>query len=292
MNDMAKANQKKAAKSGTGNSAARKKAATNKKTTAKKKSSAKKKAAAKKKSGLKKSSQKKVPISKRNEARAQPHKMWNESESVLNARAIRISNELRKIYGAKDTALDFDGAYQLLAATILSAQCTDAQVNRVTPVLFARFADARAMTAADPAEIEKIIHSTGFFRQKTRSIIGMSASLVEKFGGRVPETMEELTSLAGVGRKTANLVRAMAFGHPGLIVDTHFKRVAQRLGLVQLADPTKIERRIAEILPDSHWTEFSNSMIWHGRALCPARNPKCSECPVLKDCPFGQEQVG
>lgn len=290
---MAKANNKKAAKSGTGNSAAIKKADAKKKSSGEKAATTRVRAGAvRRKSDPGKVPQKKVATSKRNEARAQPHQSWTESEAVLIARAIRIGNALRKIYGGKDTALVFKGAYQLLAATILSAQCTDAQVNRVTPVLFARFPDARAMTAADPAEIEEIVHSTGFFRQKTRSIVGMSASLVERFGGRVPETMEELTSLAGVGRKTANLVRAMAFGHPGLIVDTHFKRVAQRLGLVQVADPTKIERRIAEILPDSHWTEFSNSMIWHGRALCPARNPKCAECPVLKDCPFGREQVG
>ncbi|MBI3737200.1 endonuclease III [Candidatus Sumerlaeota bacterium] len=214
-----------------------------------------------------------------------------EAPAELKKRALRISNTLRKIYGAKGTALHFVDPFQLLVATILSAQCTDDQVNRTTPGLFAAYPDALMMGKAKPEAIEKLIHSTGFFRQKTKSILAVAKEITEKFGGRVPETMEELTSLPGVGRKTANLVRAMAFGHPGIIVDTHFRRLAQRLGLADTDDPTKIEFRIAELLPSAHWTEFSNSLIWHGRAICNARKPNCPECPVLKNCPFGQSQM-
>lgn len=215
-----------------------------------------------------------------------------ESPDELKKRALRISNTLRKIYGAKGTALHFKGPYQLLVSTVLSAQCTDDMVNKVTPVLFASFPTPQAAAAASQEQIEKIIHSTGFYRQKAKSILNLSKAILEKFDGKVPETMEDLTSLPGVGRKTANLVRAMVFGYPGLIVDTHFRRLSQRLGLVDSDDATKIEFQIAEILPPDHWTEFSNSMIWHGRALCPARAPKCVECPVLKDCPTGSAEHG
>lgn len=213
-----------------------------------------------------------------------------ESEDALKKRAVRISNTLRKVYHGQGTALHFADPFQLLVATVLSAQCTDEQVNRTTPGLFAAFPTPQKMARADPAAIEKLIYQTGFYRQKTRSIIALSKSLMEKFGGRVPESMEELTSLAGVGRKTANLVRAMAFGHPGLIVDTHFKRVSGRLGLVETDDPTKVEFRVAELLPPSHWTEFSNALIWHGRRYCNARQPNCGPCPVLRDCPHGQTE--
>ncbi len=209
----------------------------------------------------------------------------------LKKRALRISNTLRKIYGKKGTALQFADPFQLLIATILSAQCTDETVNRVVPPLFAEFPTADAMAKADPARIEQLVFQTGFYRQKTRSLLAVAQAITEEFGGKVPETMEELTSLPGVGRKTANLVRAEAFGHPGLIVDTHFRRLAQRLGLASTDDPTKIEFQIAELLPPSHWTEFSNSLIWHGRAICNARKPDCPRCPVLGDCPFGKIQV-
>lgn len=214
-----------------------------------------------------------------------------ESAEELKKRAIRVSNTLRKIYGKEGTALRFSDPFQLLAATILSAQCTDEQVNRTTPALFARFPGAKEMAAADPAELEKIIHATGFFRQKTKSLINCSKSLLEKFGGVVPESMDDLTTLTGVGRKTANLVRAEAFGNPGIVVDTHFRRLIQRMGIVDSDDPTKIEMRIAELLPPSHWTEFSHSLIWHGRRICFARKPNCPECPVLKDCPYGQAEM-
>jgi len=206
----------------------------------------------------------------------------------LKARARRISTRLRRHYPDAGTALHFDGPFQLLIATILSAQCTDEAVNRVTPELFQRYRDPAAFAAADAAEIEKLIHSTGFFRQKTRSIQNCSRALLERHGGRVPEAMEELTALPGVGRKTANLVRACAMGHPGLIVDTHFKRVIGRLGLTAETDPDRIEFAVAELLPPSHWTHFSNALIWHGRRICTARKPRCPECPVCPDCDFGR----
>ena len=215
-----------------------------------------------------------------------------ESPEDLKRRALRLSRKLRKLYSGTKTALRFDNDFQLVVATILSAQCTDDQVNRVTPVLFKQYGTAMALARAKTAAIEKIIHSTGFFRQKTKSILALSKDLEERFGGIVPESMEELTSLPGVGRKTANLVRAEAFGRPGIVVDTHFRRLSQRLALVETSDPTKIEFRIADLLPDSHWTDFSTALIWHGRRICYAHKPDCPKCPVLSDCPFGLDATG
>ena len=209
----------------------------------------------------------------------------------LKKRARRISARLRKTYPDAKTALKHDGAFQLLIATILSAQCTDEMVNKVTPILFAKFPDARVFAAASQADVESIVHSTGFFRQKARGIINCSRALMERHGGELPESMEELTKLPGVGRKTANLIRGCAMGQPGIIVDTHFKRLAGRMGLTRNTNPDKIEHDIAALLPPSHWTEFSNAMIWHGRRICPARKPKCDECPIVKDCEFGKEQT-
>jgi len=199
---------------------------------------------------------------------------------------------LREVYSGQGTALRYDGPFQLLVATVLSAQCTDDQVNRVTPVLFGRFPDARALASAQPGEVEQIIHSTGFFRQKARSIQAIARALDDRFNGRVPTSMEDLTSLPGVGRKTANLVRGLAFGLPGLIVDTHFRRVANRLGLAATLDPTKIEMAVADLLPAEQWTDFSNALIWHGRRFCLARAPRCANCPALADCPYGRAQIG
>lgn len=223
-------------------------------------------------------------------SRAASGRRPRETEAELKARARRIGDVLRALHAHKGTALRYDGPFQLLVSTVLSAQCTDDTVNRVTPGLFARFPDPAAMAGGDPAEIEKLIFQTGFYRQKTKSIVELSKDLVEKFGGRVPESMEELTALRGVGRKTANLVRAMHFGHPGLVVDTHFKRLVNRMGLVETDDPTKIEHRIAELLPPEHWTDFGNALIWHGRSTCPARKPRCAECPVRADCRTGMAE--
>ena len=215
-----------------------------------------------------------------------------ESPEEVKRRALRLSRKLRKLYAGSKTALRFDNDFQLVVATILSAQCTDDQVNRVTPGLFKQYGTAMALARAKTAAIEKIIHSTGFFRQKTKSILALSKDLEERFGGIVPESMEELTSLPGVGRKTANLVRAEAFGRPGIVVDTHFRRLSQRLALVETSDPTKIEFRIADLLPDSQWTDFSTALIWHGRRICYAHKPDCPNCPVLSDCPFGLDATG
>jgi endonuclease-3 len=215
-----------------------------------------------------------------------------ESPAALTRRARAASAALRKAYAGSGTALYFRNPFELLVATILSAQCTDDKVNEVTPVLFGEYPDARALAAGKPEDIEKIVHSTGFFRQKARSIQGCARAVAERHGGRVPESMEALTALPGVGRKTANLVRACAMGKPGLIVDTHFKRVVGRLGLTAETDPDKIEFSVARLLPESDWTDFSNALIWHGRRLCPARNPRCPECPVLAWCAFGRGAVG
>jgi endonuclease III len=211
-----------------------------------------------------------------------------ETPQTLKKRAAAVSAALRKTYAGRGTALHFKNPFELLIATILSAQCTDDKVNEVTAVLFPRYPDARALAGAKSEDVEPIIHATGFYRQKAKSILSCARTLTERHGGQVPESMDELTGLPGVGRKTANLVRACAMGRPGLIVDTHFKRVIGRLGLTDATDPDKIECAIADLLPESEWTDFSNALIWHGRRLCVARQPRCPECPALKWCVFGQ----
>jgi len=212
-----------------------------------------------------------------------------ESPQELQARARRLCAGLKKLYPTHGTALAFKNPFELLMATILSAQCTDEKVNQVTPILFARFNGARALAAADLAQVEAIIHPTGFFHQKARGLQNCARALVERHGGQVPESMDELTALPGVGRKTANLVRAFAMGHPGLIVDTHFKRVIGRLGLTRQTDPDKIEPAIVALLPERDWTPFSSAMIFHGRKTCLARKPLCAECPLRPDCEFGRQ---
>jgi endonuclease-3 len=184
------------------------------------------------------------------------------------------------------TELNWSNPFELLIATILSAQCTDEKVNQVTPRLFARFPTPQALAAADPAEVEEIIKPTGFFRQKARSIIACSQALVERFGGQVPQDMESLTSLPGVGRKTANLILGQAFGVPGVVVDTHVKRVARRIGFTTSQDPEEVEADLARWLPRSQWTSGSSRLLLHGRYVCLARRPRCSECPILKYCEY------
>lgn len=209
----------------------------------------------------------------------------------LKERARRISRVLRATYKDSTTALHFNTPFELLVATILSAQCTDDKVNQVTPALFACCPDPASLAAIGDVKLEGLIHSTGFYRQKARNLKGCAKALVEMHDGVLPESIEALTSLPGVGRKTANLVRACAMGKPGIIVDTHFKRIVGRLGLTAETNPDKIEADIAALLPDSHWTEFSNALIWHGRALCPARTPQCERCPVREYCDFGQDRT-
>ena len=197
----------------------------------------------------------------------------------------RIFDALDRHHPNADTELVHRNAFELLAATILSAQSTDARVNIVTPALFDRFPDARALAAASTAELETLILSTGFFRQKSKSLIGMATMLVEQHGGEVPADMDALTQLPGVGRKTANVVLGHALGVPGLPVDRHVLRVANRIGLVKSDDPVKVETQLCEMLPPKRWTRASDALILHGRRICKPK-PLCPICNVRPDCDF------
>jgi endonuclease III len=199
----------------------------------------------------------------------------------------KIIAGLKKGHPRATCALRHRNAFELLIATILSAQCTDERVNRVTPGLFNRFPDAGTLGRAPLPEVEKIIQSTGFFRQKARSIVMASRAIAEKHGGKVPQTMEDLTALPGVGRKTANVFLGTAYGIPaGIVVDTHVRRLANRMGFTTQNDPEKIEQDLMRIVPKSDWIWFAHAMIHHGRGHCRAVNPQCPECPMNKDCPF------
>jgi endonuclease III len=203
----------------------------------------------------------------------------------LAERAERIAAALARLYPEARISLDFSNPWQCLVATILSAQCTDKRVNQVTPRLFAEVPDARAMDAASTERVERLIADTGFFRQKTRSLKGAARAILERFGGQVPARMEDLVTLPGVGRKTANVLRGHVFGEAGLVVDTHVRRVAHRLGLTRETDPEKIERDLQKLLEPAEWTPFSMRLILHGRAVCHARKPRCDVCMVAVDCP-------
>jgi endonuclease-3 len=196
-----------------------------------------------------------------------------------------VTQTLAGLYPDAVTALRHENPLQLLVATILSAQCTDARVNLVTPALFARYRTAADFATADQGELETIIKSTGFFRNKARNIIGCGKALVERFGGEVPRTLEELASLPGVGRKTANVVLGDAFDTPGITVDTHVGRLSRRLGWTKHTDPVKVERVLMTLIPQADWTAVSHRLILHGRQVCHARNPKCDACPLAANCP-------
>jgi len=207
----------------------------------------------------------------------------------LVRRARRINRELAVLYPDAHSELDFTSPLELIVATILSAQCTDHRVNMVTPVLFARYRTAADYAAADRDEIEKIIQSTGFFRAKTTSLIGLGQALCDRFGGEVPARLRDLVTLPGVGRKTANVVLGNAFGVPGITVDTHFSRLARRFGWTAEHDPVKIEHEVGSLFPRSEWTILSHRLIWHGRRICHARRPACGACPLARLCPaFGE----
>lgn len=208
-----------------------------------------------------------------------------ESRLALVRRARRINRELAVLYPDAHCELDFSSPLELLVATILSAQCTDKRVNAVTPTLFARYRDAADYAAADRDELEKIIMSTGFFRSKANNIIKLGQQLCEHHGGEVPRTMDELVKLAGVGRKTANVVLGNAFGVPGLTVDTHFSRLSRRFRWTTHTDPVKIEAAVGELIPRKEWTVLSHRLIWHGRRICHARRPACGACPLARLCP-------
>lgn len=197
--------------------------------------------------------------------------------------------KLEKQHPGADTELHYSNPYELLVATILSAQCTDARVNMVTPVLFARYPTAKALSEASPADLEDIIRSTGFFRNKTKSLIGMASALVADHGGQVPAEMEALRVLPGVGRKTANVVLGNAFGkNEGVTVDTHVTRLSNLLGLTKQTDPIKIEQDLMKLVDREDWTLVSHLLIWHGRRVCIARRPKCGRCVLAKLCPSVQ----
>ncbi|HEY8104931.1 MAG TPA: endonuclease III [Gemmatimonadales bacterium] len=201
-------------------------------------------------------------------------------------RAPAILERLKAAYPEARTALDHRDAFELLVATILSAQTTDVRVNMVTPVLFARYPTAAALARARPAAVEEIIKSTGFFRNKARSIIGMAQGLVADFDSQVPRTMDQLLTLPGVGRKTANVVLGNAFGiNDGIVVDTHVTRLSRLLGLTRQTDPVKIERALMKLFPRDDWALLSHLLIFHGRQVCIARRPRCGECVVADLCP-------
>jgi endonuclease III len=200
-------------------------------------------------------------------------------------RALQIVERLKDEYPLAHTELTHVNPFQLLVATILSAQTTDERVNMVTPVLFARYPDAKALAQAPLPQVEDIIRSTGFFRAKTRAIVDMAQDVVERFGGEVPPRMEDLVTLRGVGRKTANVVLGVAFGIPGFPVDTHVTRLTRRLGLTTAHDPVKIESEITRMVPPQEWTELSLRLILHGRRVCDARAPECDRCVLNDICP-------
>jgi endonuclease-3 len=204
------------------------------------------------------------------------------------ARIGPILELLDKHYPGAHVTLDFTNPLELLVATVLSAQCTDVKVNQVTPALFKKYPTAADYAGAPLAELEQAVHATGFFRQKAKSIKAICQALVEKHGGQVPASLEELVKLPGVGRKTANVILGNAFGLPGIVVDTHCGRVAQRLGLTKNDDPVKVELDLMALVPRERWTKFSLEMIWHGRAICTARNPQCPRCPLLPYCDYGR----
>ena len=185
-------------------------------------------------------------------------------------------------------ALRHEGAFQLLVATILSAQTTDERVNQVTPAVFARYPTPADLGAADPAELEELVRSTGFFRSKTRSLIGMARALVERHGGEVPVDLDDLDALPGVGRKTGNVVRSVGMGEPGLPVDTHVGRLTRRLGLTAATDPVKVEHEVCALLPREEWGAFSLRLILHGRQVCQSRRPRCAECVLNDFCPSSE----
>lgn len=265
--------KKTAAKKTTGNQTAVKKtAAVKKATVAPKKASAAVKGA---------------PAAK---AVAKPPK--GESQTALVRRARRINRELAEVYPYAHPELDFENPFQLVVATVLSAQTTDLRVNQTTPALFAKYPTPEDLAAANPEEVEEILRPTGFFRAKTKSVIGLSKALVEQFGGEVPGRLEDLVKLPGVGRKTAFVVLGNAFGRPGITVDTHFQRLVRRWQWTAETDPDKIEAAVGALFPKSEWTDLSHHVIWHGRRICHARKPACGACPIAPLCPaYGEGET-
>ncbi len=225
--------------------------------------------------------------------RAYPERVSTaEPETSLRDRAHQMDALLAATYPDARCELDFTTPFELLVATVLSAQSTDKRVNLVTPALFARFPDATAMAAADRAEVEEIVRPTGFFRNKTESILALSQQIVDEFDGQVPGTLDELVSLPGVGRKTANVVLGNAFGIPGITPDTHFMRVTRRMGWTKATKPDPVEAEVGALFEPEHWVQLCHDVIWHGRRRCHARKPACGACPVADLCPsFGEGET-
>lgn len=217
--------------------------------------------------------------------------MTDRSKAEPRGRIGEIIEILRKTYPDATCTLDFRTAHELLVAAILAAQCTDERVNLTTPALFAKYPDVEAFANANPAELEEMIKPTGFFRNKTKAVIASAREIVSDYGGKVPDSIDELVKLSGVGRKTANLIVGDIYGQPAVIVDTHVTRVSQRLGLTKEKDPTKIEMDLRKILPEQEMTHFNHLIVAHGRAICKAPTPLCERCPLLELCPFGQERM-
>ncbi|MEO6954070.1 MAG: endonuclease III [Polyangia bacterium] len=204
----------------------------------------------------------------------------------LVTRTLAIADALEELYPEVRCELDFTTPFELLVATILSAQCTDKRVNLVTPALFARFPDARAMSDAPIAELEALVRSTGFYHNKAKNIVGTARLLMERFAGAVPHTMDELLTLPGVARKTGNVILGTAFElEDGIAVDTHVMRLSHRLGLTSEEDPVKIERDLCALLPRARWTRTGHQIIWHGRRVCDAKAPRCDDCTLAPLCP-------
>ena len=216
--------------------------------------------------------------------------MPRESAAARRDRTAGILSRLADAYPDSRCSLDHSSPFELLVATVLSAQCTDARVNQVTPALFARFPDPAALAAASPEEVEEAIRSVNFFHTKAKALVGLARALVEEYGGEVPRGMDALTKLPGVGRKTANVVRGIAFGEAdGVVVDTHVRRIARRLGLTTSEDPVVIEKDLLKLLPAAERVVFTHRLIDHGRAVCVARKPLCAACSLAELCPSGAD---
>ena len=220
-------------------------------------------------------------------------KKWqNETHLGLVRRARQIDKELALLYPDAHTELNFENAFQLLIATVLSAQTTDVRVNLTAPALFAKYPTPDDLAAADPEDVETILKPTGFFRAKTKSVMGLSAALRDNFGGEVPRKLEDLVTLPGVGRKTANVVLGNAFGIPGITVDTHFGRLSRRFGWTKSEEPDKVEAEVGALFPKRDWTLLSHHLILHGRRICHARKPACGACPIARLCPsYGEGPI-
>ena len=223
---------------------------------------------------------------------SRPSVRADETPLARTRRARRIDKILAETYPDAHCELDFSTPLELSVATILSAQSTDAGVNKVTPALFAKYPMAADYAAADRAELEEMIHSTGFFRAKTNSLIGLGQALVERYDGEVPPRLRDLVTLPGIGRKTANVILGNAFGIPGITVDTHFGRLARRFGWTTQDDPVKVEHEVGALFPKRDWTMLSHRLIFHGRRMCHARKPACGVCPVARLCPaYGEGEL-